>query len=52
MKGKTPKSVSDYMKRMGRKGGKKAAENMLPEERSERAKKAVAAREERKRNNA
>jgi hypothetical protein len=49
-----PKSVRDYFSRLGRAngsaGGKAAAANMTAEERSARAKKAVAAREEKRKN--
>ena len=43
------KTVSEVMRQMGRKGGKiggkRSLETMTPKERSERARKAVAARE-------
>jgi len=48
-KEKLPPEVLEYFKRQGSKGGKlggsKAWENLSPEERSARAKRAVAARE-------
>jgi hypothetical protein len=42
-KGKDP--VKEYLRQIGSRGGKKAAEKMTAEERSARAKKAVDARE-------
>ena len=46
---KLPPEVLEYFRQQGAKGGriggKKAAESMTPEQRSERARKAVAARE-------
>jgi len=37
--------VRDYLSKIGTKGGKRCLETMTPEQRTERAKKAVAARE-------
>jgi hypothetical protein len=40
---KLPPKVAEFFVEQGRKGGKKSAKMLTPEERSERAKKAVAA---------
>ena len=48
VKSKMHPSVKAFLKRAGSIGGKKAASNMTPEQRSDRARKAVAAREQRK----
>ena len=42
------KSEREILRRIGSSGGKKAAKNMTPEQRKERATKAVRAREERR----
>jgi hypothetical protein len=42
-KKKLPPDVLDYFKKEGRRGGKKAAASLTPEERSARAKKAALA---------
>lgn len=36
------KTISEVMRQMGRRGGKKSLETLTPEERSERARKAAA----------
>jgi hypothetical protein len=41
----TKKEISEFMKKMGSRGGKKAADNMTKKQRVKRAKQAVAARE-------
>ena len=38
-----PKALSDYFRKMGKKGGKVSLETMTPAERTARAKKAAAA---------
>jgi hypothetical protein len=40
---KMPKALSDYFRKMGKKGGKVSLETMTPAERTARAKKAAAA---------
>jgi hypothetical protein len=44
--------VKEYLRQIGSKGGKKAAEGMSAEERKARAKKAVDAREEKRKRKA
>lgn len=39
------KEISQYLRKLGARGGKAAAAKLTPEERSERARKAVQARE-------
>jgi hypothetical protein len=40
---KMAKALSDYFRKIGKKGGKKSLKTMTPEERTARAKKAAAA---------
>jgi general stress protein YciG len=44
MSKRIPKAISDYMRTIGRKGGKKSGQSLTAEDRSERARKAAQAR--------
>jgi len=49
---KLPPEVLDFFRKQGSKGGKKSAASLTPEERAERARKAVAAREAKRKTSA